>query len=120
MPHSHCCFGVVGLYGVIAYSVSQRTREIGVRMALGAQRSAVYRLILSEAGWLTLIGIGAGMVCSLGAVTLMQKLLFGVAAWDLPTFAAVALTLALASLLASYIPARRAAAVNPTDALRAE
>ena len=112
--------GVVGLYGVIAYSVSQRTREIGVRMALGAQRSSVYRLILGEAGWLTALGIGAGLVCSLGAAMLMRKLLFGVPAWDVPTFLAVAFTLAVASLLASYIPARRAAAVNPTEALRAE
>ena len=112
--------GVVGLYGVIAYSVSQRTREIGVRMALGAQRSSVYRLILGEAGRLTALGIGAGLVCALGAAMLMRKLLFGVPAWDVPTFLAVAFTLAVASLLASYIPARRAAAVNPTEALRAE
>ena len=112
--------GVVGLYGVIAYSVSQRTREIGVRMALGAQRSSVYRLILSEAGRLTIVGIGAGLVCSLAAAMLMRKMLFGVSAWDIPTFLSVALVLALASLLASYIPARRAASVHPTEALRAE
>ena len=112
--------GVVGLYGVIAYSVSQRTREIGVRMALGAQRSSVYRLILSEAGRLTIVGIGAGLVCSLAAAMLMRKMLFGVSAWDIRTFLSVALVLALASLLASYIPARRAASVHPTEALRAE
>jgi macrolide transport system ATP-binding/permease protein len=112
--------GVVGLYGVIAYSVSQRTREIGVRMALGAQRRAVYRLILGEAGLLTVLGIGAGLLCSLAATVLMRKLLFGVTAWDIPTLLAVAATLAVASMLASYIPARRAAAVHPTEALRAE
>jgi len=112
--------GVVGLYGVIAYSVSQRTREIGVRMALGAQRGSVYLLILKEAGWLTAFGIVAGLVCSVGATTLMRKLLFGVHAWDVSTLAAVATTLAVCALLASYVPARRAASVNPVEALRAE
>ena len=112
--------GVVGLYGVIAYSVSQRTREIGVRMALGAQRSSVYELVLKEAGWLTGIGIIAGLVCSVATTTLMRSLLFGVHAWDVSTLLAVAAMLALAALLASYIPAHRAASVNPVDALRAE
>jgi macrolide transport system ATP-binding/permease protein len=104
--------GVVGLYGVIAYSVSQRTREIGVRMALGAERGTVYRLILSEAGWLTGIGIAAGLVCSVGAATFIRKLLFGVTSWDVPTLVAVAAVLGVSALLASYIPARRAASVN--------
>ena len=112
--------GVVGLYGVIAYSVSQRTREIGVRMALGAQRGAVYRLVLQEAGMLTVFGIVLGLVCSLGAAALMSKLLFGTRAWDGPTLAAVAVVLGLSALLASYFPARRAASVNPVEALRAE
>ncbi len=112
--------GVVGLYGVIAYSVSQRTREIGVRMALGAQRSSVYRLILGEAGWLTIAGIVAGVVVSLGATTLMRKLLFGVHAWDVSTMVMVAVVLGACALLASYLPARRAASVNPVEALRAE
>jgi len=111
---------VVGLYGVIAYSVSRRTREIGVRMALGAQRSTVYRLILREAGWLTAMGIGAGLLCSLAATTLLRSLLFRVQTWDLSTLAGVALTLAAAALLASFLPARRAASVNPTEALHAE
>ena len=70
--------GVVGVYGVIAYSVSQRTREIGIRMA-GAQTSSVYRLILTEAGWLTVVGIALGIMGSLGAARLMRDLLFGVA-----------------------------------------
>ena len=112
--------GVVGLYGVIAYSVSQRTREIGVRMALGAQRSSVYQLILKEAGWLTGFGIGLGLVSSVAAATLMRGMLFGVSSWDVPTLAAVAAVLGVSALLASYIPARRAASVNPVDALRAE
>jgi predicted permease len=112
--------GVVGLYGVIAYSVSQRTREIGVRMALGAQRASVYRLVLKEAGWLTLFGIGAGVACSVGAATLIRSLLFGVTAWDFSTLATVAGVLGLCAMLASYFPARRAASVNPVEALRAE
>jgi predicted permease len=111
---------VVGLYGVIAYSVSQRTREIGVRMALGAQRGSVYRLVLGEAGWLAVVGIVAGLGLSIGAAVLMRKLLFGVQAWDVPTLIGVAAVLGAAALFASYIPARRAAAVNPVEALRAE
>jgi len=112
--------GVVGLYGVIAYSVSQRTREIGVRMALGAPRGSVYSLVLGEAGRLTALGIGAGLVCSVGTATLMRKLLFGTAAWDAGTLLGVAAVLAVSALAASYIPARRAASVNPVEALRAE
>jgi len=111
---------VVGLYGVIAYSVSQRTREIGVRMALGAQRATVYQMVMRQAGWLTLIGVGVGLACAIGACRLMRNVLFGVAAWDAQTLAAVAGVLGVASLLASFLPARRAASVNPCDALRAE
>ena len=111
---------VVGLYGVIAYSVSQRTREIGVRMALGAQRATVYQMVMRQAGRLTLIGVGLGLACAIGACMLMRNVLFGVAAWDVPTLAGVAVVLGLASLLASFLPARRAASVNPCDALRAE
>ncbi len=112
--------GVVGLYGVIAYSVSQRTREIGIRMALGAQRRSVYQLIFKEAGRLIAVGVLVGLAGAVGAAILMRKLLFGVQAWDAPTLAVVALVLAASALLASYFPARRAASVNPTDALRAE
>lgn len=112
--------GVIGLYGIVAYSVSQRTREIGVRMALGAQRSTVYKLVMRQAGWLTFAGVGIGILCSVGASLLMRKLLFGVQAWDIPTLIGVALVLSVASLAASFIPAHRAASVSPTDALRAE
>jgi predicted permease len=111
---------VVGLYGVIAYSVSQRTREIGVRMALGAQRGAIHRLILKEAGWLTGMGILFGLACSVTAAQLMRSLLFGVHAWDLPTLAGVAAVLGLSALLASLIPALRASSVNPVEALNVE
>jgi macrolide transport system ATP-binding/permease protein len=112
--------GTVGLYGVIAYSVAQRTREIGVRMALGAQRGSVYQLIMKEAGWLALVGIGAGILSSMVAASLMQKLLFGVRSWDATTLAAVSVMLATSALCASYIPARRAARVDPMVALRSE
>jgi macrolide transport system ATP-binding/permease protein len=111
---------VIGLYGVIAYSVSQRSREIGIRMALGAQRSAVYGLVLKEGGRLALIGIVTGLACSVAGATLIRKLLFGTPPWDLPTLAAVAGVLSIAALLASYIPARRAASVNPVEALQVE
>jgi macrolide transport system ATP-binding/permease protein len=112
--------GVVGLYGVIAYSVSQRTREIGVRMALGAQRGTVYQLVLGEAAWLAAAGIGLGLGCSLFAATLMRKLLFGTQSWDVQTLGAVTGVLALAAFMASFIPARRAATVDPMQALRSE
>jgi macrolide transport system ATP-binding/permease protein len=112
--------GVVGLYGVIAYSVSQRIREIGVRMALGAHRNSIHRMVLREAGKLAIAGIAIGLVFSLCAGSLMRGLLFGVRSWDFSVLGAVAGVLAAAALLASYLPARRAAAVNPMDALRAE
>jgi macrolide transport system ATP-binding/permease protein len=111
---------VVGLYGVIAYSVSQRTREIGIRMALGAERSSVNQLILSEAGRLIAFGLVLGLVSSLAAATLMRTLLFAVHSWDIPTLVVVAGVLASSALLASYIPAQRAASVNPVEALRTE
>lgn len=111
---------VVGLYGVVAYSVSQRTREIGVRMALGAERGSVYRLVLKEAGWLTAAGIGIGLAFSVAAATLIRGLLFGVRTWDIATLASVAAVLGICALFASFIPARRAASVNPIEALRTE
>ncbi len=110
----------VGLYGVIAYSVSQRTREIGVRMAFGAQRSSVYRLILGEAGRLAVVGIALGLLGSLAVTTLLHSLLFRVASWDPATLAAVAIVLGSSALIASWLPARRAARVDPIVALHEE
>ncbi|HEX4321948.1 MAG TPA: ABC transporter permease [Acidobacteriaceae bacterium] len=112
--------GIVGLYGVIAYSVSRRTREIGVRMALGAQRSSVHAMVMSEAGRLIVVGIAAGLICSVAAASVMRSMLFDTAPWDALTLSAVAVVLALSAALASYVPARRAASVNPVEALRAE
>lgn len=112
--------GVVGLYGVIAYSVGQRTREIGVRMALGAQRATIYGLVLNQACRLTALGLAAGLLCSVATLSVMGKLLFEVKAWDVQTLLGVSLVLAVAALAASYVPAHRAASVNPVEALRAE
>jgi ABC-type antimicrobial peptide transport system permease subunit len=89
-------------------------------MALGAQRSTVYRLILREAGWLTAAGIIIGLACAVAATSFMQSLLFGVHSWDIATLTTVAAILATAALTASWLPARRAASVNPVEALRAE
>ncbi len=112
--------GVVGLYGVIAYSVGRRTREIGVRMALGAQRGSVYQMIMTEAAWLTLTGILAGIACSLVAATFIRSLLFGVQSWDIATLFGVATVLGICALSASYFPARKASRVDPMVALRYE
>jgi ABC-type antimicrobial peptide transport system permease subunit len=104
----------------LAYSVSQRTREIGIRIALGAERAAVHRLILKEAGWLAALGIGVVLLCAVAAATLMKGLLFGVQPWDAPTLMAVAAVIGASALVASFLPARRAVGVNPVEALRAE
>ncbi len=112
--------GTVGLYGVISYSVGQRTREIGVRMALGAQRASVYRLILREACWLAALGIVGGILCSFAATSLLRSMLFGVSPRDAGTAISVVCVLAASALLASFIPARRAASIDPAKALRTE
>ena len=110
----------VGLYGVMAYSVTQRTREIGIRMALGAQRHNVLRLVLSQGIMLTLIGVAVGAGGAFWLTRLMKSMLFGVSATDPTTFISIALLLSTVTLLATYIPARRATKVNPLVALRYE
>jgi predicted permease len=111
---------IVGLYGVIAYSVGQRTREIGVRMALGAPRHGVSALIVREAVTLAGAGTAIGLIGSVLSTRLLEGLLFRIGAWDPMTLGGVALVLVASSLVASYLPARRAARVNPVEALRAE
>ncbi|MDR3737936.1 MAG: ABC transporter permease [Terracidiphilus sp.] len=111
---------MIGLYGTVAYSVSQRTREIGVRMALGAQRTHVSRMILREASRLSVVGVALGLAGAVGAAQLLRGLLFGVRAWDAATLVGVAVALLLAALGASALPAARAAQMNPMDALRME
>ena len=111
---------LIGLYGVVAYSVSRRTREIGVRIALGAEPGVLRRMILREAACLSAIGIAAGLALAALAAGFLRKLLFGVSPWDPATMAVIAALLATTSLLASFIPARRAASVDPVEALRSE
>jgi putative ABC transport system permease protein len=110
----------VGIYGLMAYSVSRRSHEIGVRVALGAERSDVLRLTLGQALWITLLGTGIGLILSYAAGRLMASNLFGVIELELMPFALLALVLSTVSILAAYIPARRALSVDPASALRAE
>ena len=111
---------IVGLYGVMSYSVSQRTREIGVRMALGAQRIDVVRLILGQGLRLTLTGMAIGVVCSVALTWVLRSVLYGISATDPVSFLAVAIVLTMVAAIASYVPARWATRVDPIRALRTE
>jgi predicted permease len=112
--------GIIGIYGVISYTVSQRTREIGIRLALGAQKSELKWMFVRSALVLTAIGVVIGVGSAAGLMQLMKSLLFGISPLDPLTYVAVLLVLAVSAVVASYLPARRAAAVDPVDALRAE
>jgi ABC-type antimicrobial peptide transport system permease subunit len=104
----------------MAYTVAQRTREIGIRMALGARRGAVVTLVLRQSAWLTIIGLGLGLASALAVTRYLEGLLFGLTPLDPVTFFAVAALFAAIATLASYVPARRAASVDPLIALRCE
>jgi putative ABC transport system permease protein len=107
----------IGIYGVMAYSVTQRTQEIGIRMALGAQKSDILRLVVRQGMTVTLIGVIAGLAGAFALTRVIANLLFGVGASDPVTFVVIPLLLIFVSLIACYLPARRAARLNPTAAL---
>ncbi len=112
--------GVVGIYGVIAYSVSQRRREIGIRMALGAQQQVLTNMFVRHGLWLTGIGVVCGLAAAIVVMRLMSSLLFKVSPVDPLTYTTVSLGLVVTAFLASYLPSRRTSAVDPVEALRAE
>ena len=110
----------VGLYGLMSYTVARRTREIGIRVALGAQRRSVLWMVLREALVFALFGIAIGIPSALMAARLIASMLFGISTNDLPTITGVALLLLLVAMLAGFLPARRASAIDPVVALRTE
>jgi len=112
--------GIVGVYGVISYDITQRTREVGLRIALGAKGSEVQRMFLRRGLAITAIGIVAGTIAAFALTRWMSSLLFGVSPVDPLTYAAVSIVLILAAGLASYLPSLRATQVNPIDSLRVE
>jgi putative ABC transport system permease protein len=112
--------GAIGIYGVISYSVAQRTREIGLRMALGAPRAGVFRMVIGQGVKLAGTGIAIGILAALGLARLMSSLLYQVSTADFETFTCVAGLLLLVAFAASYVPARRAISVEPMVALRYE
>jgi ABC-type antimicrobial peptide transport system permease subunit len=112
--------GAVGIYGVLSYVVTRQTREIAVRMALGERAQHVRRMIVLQGGRVALMGVAIGLLIAFGAARVLETLLFGIQAIDAPTFAAVALVMLGVALLASYVPARRASAVDPMKALRTD
>ena len=111
---------IIGLYSVLAYLVSERTREIGIRMAMGADRTRVMRMILGHGLRLTVVGTIIGAMLSIAAVRVLRAMMFEMSVYDAPTFAAVAVLLCIVALIASWLPARRASRVDPVLALRAD
>jgi ABC-type antimicrobial peptide transport system permease subunit len=109
---------LIGVYGIIAYSVAQRTQEVGIRRALGAQEDDILRLVIAQGLGLTLIGVGFGVVGALAVTRLAQSLLFHTSPTDPATFTTIALLFVVVALLASYVPARRATRIDPMTALR--
>jgi ABC-type antimicrobial peptide transport system permease subunit len=114
------CLAVVGLYGVKAYSVARRTREIGIRMALGAQAGAVLRMIMGEGSIMLFSGVAIGLVLAIVAARILSGILYGVGALDPIAFTVAPLVLTIAALIATWLPARRATQIDPAQALRAE
>jgi ABC-type antimicrobial peptide transport system permease subunit len=112
--------GAIGVYGVISYAVSQRTREIGVRMALGARQRDVSSMVVRQGMTLAGLGVAIGLVAAVGLTRLMASLLFGVDPVDPPTFGVVAVTVAAVAALASWLPAHRASTLDPATTLRQE
>jgi ABC-type antimicrobial peptide transport system permease subunit len=110
----------IGIYGVVAYTVAQRTREIGIRLALGAEAGRIVRLIVGEGLTTTIVGVSAGLLLAAAAARGLTAILFGVSAYDPEVFTAMAAALAAVAVIASVIPARRASRIDPVDALRAE
>jgi putative ABC transport system permease protein len=110
----------IGLYGVMSYTVTQRSRELGVRVALGADTRAVMGLVMGQGARLALVGVGIGLATSLAVTRLLKNMLFNLSATDPATFVSISLLLIAVALLASYLPARRATRVDPMQSLRAE
>jgi putative ABC transport system permease protein len=111
---------VVGIYGVLAYSVAERRQELGIRLALGAGQADILRLIVGQGLTLAALGIALGLAAALALTRVMSSLLYQVGAYDLPTFILAPVVFLTIALLASYLPARRATQVPPTEALRSE
>ena len=112
--------GLVGLYGALSYIVAERTREIGVRMALGAQPERVRRMIVIQGGQVVIAGVAVGLIAAFFSTRALGRLLYGVETLDLSTFAGMSAGMVLTGLIASYLPARRASSVDPIVSLRAE
>jgi len=112
--------GLIGIYGVIAYVVAQRSREIGIRLALGAQRGEVRKMFLRQGLKLSAAGLAIGLVAALAVTRLMSSLLFGIGSTDVVTYVAAAAVILAAAALATYLPARRASAIDPVETLKAD